>query len=62
MPENLAEKVIDRNVQIRHQSKKNDLFRNYTTKDRMLRYKRLESVFFSDTMFATKYKSTRGNK
>ena len=28
----------------------------------MLRYKRLENVFFTDTMFATKHEHTRGNK
>ena len=27
----------------------------------MLRYRRLQSVFYTDTMFARKYKSTRGN-
>ena len=62
VPENLAEEAIERNTQLRRQSKDNTLSRNYTTNDRMLRYKRLESVFFTDTMFATKHKSTRGNK
>jgi len=62
VPENLAEKEIERNTQLRRQSKDNTLSRNYTTNDRMLRCKRLESVFFSETMFATKHKSTRGNK
>ena len=27
----------------------------------MLRYRRLQSVFFTDTLFALKHKSTRGN-
>ena len=62
MPENLAEKAIKSNTQLRRQSKYNAISRNYTTNDRMLRFKRLESVFFTDTMFATKNKSTRSNK
>ena len=62
IPENLAEDAISRNTQLRRQSQDNSLSRNYTTNDRMLRYKRLQSVFFTDTMFATKHKSTRGNK
>ena len=62
VPENLAEETIERNIQLHRQSKDNTLSRNYTTNDRMLRCKRLESVFFTDTMFVTKHKSTRGNK
>ena len=62
VPENLAEKEVERNTQLHRQSKDNVLSRNYTTNDRMLRCKRLESVFFTDTMFATKHKSARGNK
>ena len=34
--------------------------RQFPTNDRMLRYRRIQSVFFTDTMFATpKAKSTR---
>ena len=62
MSENLAEAAIERNTHLRRQIKDNVLSRNHTTNDRMLRCKCLESVFFSDTMFATKHKSTRGNK
>ena len=62
VPENLAKEAIERNTQLRRQSKDNTLSRNYRTNDRMLRHKRLESVFFTITMFATKYKYTRGNK
>ena len=42
---------------------KENLAGNYTTNDRMLRYRRLEQHFFMDTFFATKKggKSTRGN-
>ena len=62
LPENLAEKAIERNAQLSRRSKDDAMSRNYTANDRMLRYKRLESVFFSYTMFATKHMSTRGNK
>ena len=62
VPENLAEKLIERNTQQRRQSKDNALSRNHTKNDLMLRHKRLESVFFTETIFATKHKSTRGNK
>ena len=34
----------------------------YFTNDWMPRYKRLQSVFYTDTMFATKHKSLYGNK
>ena len=62
VPENLSKKSIEINTQLRRQSKDNSLPRNHTTNDRMLRCKSLESVFFSDTMFATKHKSTRVNQ
>ena len=62
VPENLAEKSIENNAQLRRQSKDNALSRNHTTNDCILRCKRLESVFFNDTMFVTNHKSTRGNK
>ena len=62
MSENLAEKAIERNTQLRRQSKDNTLSQNYRTNDCMLRHKRFESVFFTNTLFATNHKSTRGNK
>ena len=62
IPENLAQEAIARNTQLRRQSQDNPLSRHYTTNDRMLRYRRIQSVFFTDTMFASKHKSTRGNK
>ena len=38
------------------------LLRNFTTNDRMLRYRRINSIYFTDTIFVTKKaKSTRGN-
>ena len=62
VPENLAEKEIEWNTQLCRKSKNNNLSRNYTKNDRMLRFKRLQSVLFTDTMFATKHKSTKVNK
>ena len=57
--ENLAEGAIEQNTQLCRQSADNNLSRQYTTNDRMLRYKRLQSVFYTDTMFALKNKSVR---
>ena len=39
------------------------LSRNYLTNDRILRYKRIDELFFMDTFFSTKKakKSSRGN-
>ena len=37
VPENLAEEAIERNTQLRRQSKDDTLSRNYATNDRMLR-------------------------
>ena len=59
--EPLAEAALDHNTQLCRQNADNTLSRQYSTNDRMLRYRRLQSVFYSDTMFALKYKSTRGN-
>ena len=40
----------------------NPLTRNYSTNDRMLRYRRIKTHFFTDTFFVTKKaKSSRGN-
>ena len=62
IPVHLAEGAIEKNTQLCRQSQDNSMSRQYTTNDRMLRYKRLQSVFYTDTMFASKHKSTRGNK
>jgi hypothetical protein len=59
--EDLAQCAIDHNTQLCKQHADNHLSRNYTTNDRMLRYKRLKSVFYTDTLFALKTKSTRQN-
>ena len=60
--EDLAQGAIDRNTQLVRHSSENIMSRQYSTNDRMLRYKRLQSVFYTDTMFASKHKSTRGNR
>ena len=61
--EKLADGVINNTTQLNRQSADNSLSRHFTTNDRMLRYKRINSIFFTDTMFVTdKAKSTRGNK
>ena len=55
--EPLAKGAVEQNTQLCRYSEDNELSRQYTTNDRMLRYKRLQSVFYSDTMFALKHKS-----
>ena len=58
-----ASKVIAQNTHLNRQGADNDLSRQLSTNDRMLRYKRINSQFFTDTFFVTgKGKSTRGNK
>ena len=49
------------NTQLAKHKQDNVLSRNFSTNDRMLRYRRLKSTFFTDTMFANKYKSLRQN-
>ena len=58
----LAAGAIDQNTQLCKHNADNIMSRQFSTNDRMLRYRRIQSAFFSDTMFATpKAKSTRGN-
>lgn len=58
---NLAKKTIKQTTQLCRRGEHNDLSRHYSTNDRMLRYKRIQSQFFSDTFFVAKdAKSTRG--
>ena len=60
--EPLAQNAIESNTQLCRQSADNTLSRNFSTNDRMLRYRRIQSTFYTDTMFATpKAKSTRQN-
>ena len=60
--ETQAQGAIDFNTQLCKQPADNSLSRNFSTNDRMLRYRRLNSTFFTDTLVATSCKSTRGNK
>ena len=60
--DSLAEGAIEANTQLRRYNAENTLSRNFSTNDRMLRYRRIQSVFYTDTMFSTpKAKSTRQN-
>ena len=61
--EDNASDAIEHNTQLNWQNADNSLSRHFSTNDRMLRYKRINSTFYTDTLFATdKAKSTRGNK
>ena len=58
-----ATKILDQSTQLCRHGANNSLSRQYSTNDRMIRYKRIESTFFTDTFFVTsKGKSTRNNK
>jgi hypothetical protein len=59
--DDLAQGAIDHNSQLCKHHADNSLSRHFTTNDRMLRYKRLKSVFFTDTLVSLSTKSTRGN-
>ena len=61
VPENLAKETIAQSTQLCRHNADNYMSRNISTNDCMLRYRRLQSVFFTDTMFALKHRSTRGN-
>ena len=52
--ESEAQKVLDQSTILLRKGKSNSLSRRYPTNDRMLRYRRLQSKFFTDTFFATK--------
>ena len=58
-----AKRTLDVTTQSRQHVPNPKLAKNYTTNDRMLRYKRIKEKFFMDTFFATKKagKSTRGH-
>ena len=59
--ENLAQGALDKSTQLCKRHTDLNLSRNFLTNDRMLRYKRLRSVFFTDTLVAMNRKSLRGN-
>ena len=49
-------------TQLKQQEMDGNLSRNFSTNNRMLRYRRINSHFFTDTLFVTKRsKSTRGD-
>ena len=57
-----AVKSLEATTQLIKQNPESSLSRNADTNDRAVRYRRLNSTFFTDTMFATKKaKSLRGN-
>ena len=57
----LAAKALDQSTHLQRQGGDNDLSRLFSTNDRMLRYRRIKSQFFTDTFFVTATgKSTRG--
>ena len=49
-----AQRTIDVTTQLSTRTDDPTLSRNYSTNDRMLRYKRIKNFFFMDTFFATK--------
>ena len=49
-----AQRTIDVTTQTSTRTDDPTLSRNYSTNDRMLRYKRIKEFFFMDTFFATK--------
>ena len=54
--------TLEVTTQIRQQDADSTLYRNFSTNDQMLRYKRIKCYFFTGTYFVTvKSKSTRGN-
>ena len=58
-----ASQVIKQNTHLYRQGHDVRLSRRFSTNDRMLRYKRINSRFFTDTFFVTnKAVSSRGNK
>ena len=58
-----AKRTIGKTTQLNRQDANSKLSRNFGTNDRMLRYRRLKSFFFTDTFFVTaKAASHRGYK
>ena len=53
IPHGIAEKTICVTSQLNRQGENNSLARNLETNDRMLRYRRIKSHFFTDTFFVT---------
>ena len=60
--ENESRRTLEVTTQLNRQDADASLSRNFGTNDRMLRYRRINSMFFMDTFFVTgKAKSTRGH-
>ena len=58
----IAVKTIERTSQLDREGENTSLVRNLGTNDRMLRYRRIKSHFFTDTFFVTKRaESMRGH-
>ena len=56
-----AKDIVDLNTQLNRVPNEGMLSKQFSTNDRMLRYRRINSYFFTDTMFVTSSaKSTRG--
>ena len=49
-----AKRTIKTTTQLNGQDKNSNLSRNFGTNDRMLRYRRIKSHFFTDKLFVTK--------
>ena len=60
IPETQAADTLNHTTQLCKHQGENHLSRHYSTNDRMLRYRRLKSTFYTDTILAS-VKSTRRN-
>ena len=60
--EELASKSIDKSTQLCKYHSDNSLSQHFSTNDRMLRYRRINSVFFTDTLLSQTTPLTRENK
>ena len=56
-----AQRAIEHNTQLCRQQGEDFLSRNYSTNDRMLRYKRLKSTFYTDTLLSSVKSRPRQN-
>ena len=57
--EELVSKAIDKSTQLCNRHSEKSLSRKLSTNNRMLQYRRINSVFFTDTLLAHKTPSTR---
>ena len=60
--EELTSKYIEKSTQLCKHNSDNSLSRKFSTINIMLRYRRINSVFFTDTLLAQTTPSTCGNK